>query len=177
MRHQAGTWSRGRCHGFISPLSPPFVEGTRAFLWFPLLVLAALLWPACRGDECSDGEAECQGNAAANCGFAYSDGGAPRVWHRRECNTDVCVVAGGSGVYARTAVCALASTRDPRCASLPQGFCDGNNVIHCTDGFAVPEYYFKGCGGTGLDAGPGPCEFGPCPARCVSDANGPRCSA
>jgi hypothetical protein len=103
--------------------------------WVLSLIAPGLLWACLGGDECTNGETQCEGNIARNCVVTESHAN----WQREDCGSRSCVVA-TSGTGMTTAFCALAPNPDSRCSEAEVPNCTGDTLVECTAGYATSTH-------------------------------------
>lgn len=99
-----------------------------------LLVHGLLLSGAGCGDECAEGEVRCRDNGAEYCGRRASDSHEPFVWKRIECGAGSCQLS--TDAQRPEPFCTLKKEPDVRCSGTTDA-CDGNDLLHCRQGFLV----------------------------------------
>jgi hypothetical protein len=85
------------------------------------------------GEFCKWGDARCTDDGyAENC---RGDEGS-RYWERKSCQLGSCVIAPDIAMPA-VATCSEQSVQDPLCKGGYSPYCDGNELVECTSGFAT----------------------------------------
>lgn len=99
----------------------------------------ATVWPASTGcevfDECSSGDEKCEYNRPYRCEQTQGGWRDPYHWYSAsDCaQGTTCLEIDGA------AICALSTTREPRCSGVQGPHCEGNTRLFCRNGFLTSE--------------------------------------